>query len=313
MSTQITTAFTKQYSDNVTLLVQQQGSRLRNAVRLETGKRGEEVYMERIGSTAAQVVTSRHADSPLVDTPHDRRRVSPVSYDWGDMIDDTDKVRMLIDPTSPYAINAAYAMGRAIDSKILEQAIGTAFTGKTGTGTQALTQTVAVNDHSYGGTGLNTDVGLTIGKLLRAREYLSASEADDYDIGGNPNLFCVVNAKQLAKLMSDASFASATAAGGANAVSIDYNSVRALVSGEINTFMGFQFIRSELVTADSNSEHEVVAFHRDGIGLCIWDDMRARITERADKRFSTYVYFTMTIGAVRLEEGRVVKILCDPT
>ena len=269
--------------------------------------------MERIGSTTAQIVTSRHADSPLIDTPHDRRRVTPVSYDWGDMVDDADKVRMLIDPTSPYAVNAAYAMGRAIDSKIIEQALGTAFTGKTGTGSQALGsgQKVAVNFHTYdGGSG---DVGLTIGKLVEARRILGAGEADDYDMGGRPNLFLVANSKQLAKLLADSSFGSASAAGGISAASADYNSVRALVSGEINTFMGFQFIRSELITTDSNSDDQVMAFHRDGLGLCIWDDVRARITERADKRFSTYVYFSMTIGSVRLEEERVVEIACDPS
>ncbi len=313
MSTQITTAFTKHYSDNVSLLVQQQGSRLRNACRLETGKRGEEVFMERIGSTDAQVVTSRHADSPLIDTPHDRRRVVPTSYDWGDMVDDADKVRMLIDPTSPYAVNAAYAMGRAIDSKVITEALGTASTGKTGSGSQTLpsSQKVAVDFHTYdGATG---DVGLSVGKLLEARRILGAGEADDYDMGGRPNLFLVANSLQLAKLLADSSFASASAAGGVSAASADYNSVRALVSGEINTFMGFQFIRSELITTDSASDHQVIAFHRDGLGLCIWDDIRARITERADKRFSTYVYFSMTIGAVRLEEERVVEIACDPS
>jgi len=313
MSTQITTAFTKHYSDNVSLLVQQQGSRLRNACRLETGKRGEEVFMERIGSTDAQVVTSRHADSPLIDTPHDRRRVVPTSYDWGDMVDDADKVRMLIDPTSPYAVNAAYAMGRAIDSKVITEALGTASTGKTGSGSQTLpsSQKVAVDFHTYdGATG---DVGLSVGKLLEARRILGAGEADDYDMGGRPNLFLVANSLQLAKLLADSSFASASAAGGVSAASADYNSVRALVSGEINTFMGFQFIRSELITTDSNSDHQVIAFHRDGLGLCIWDDIRARITERADKRFSTYVYFSMTVGAVRLEEERVVEIACDPS
>ena len=57
MSVNITTAFTKQYSDNILSLVQQRASRLRNACMVETGKRGEEVYMERIGSVTAQKVT----------------------------------------------------------------------------------------------------------------------------------------------------------------------------------------------------------------------------------------------------------------
>ena len=46
MSTQITTAFVKQFDTNVQLLVQQMGSRTRNAVTLESGKVGEEVFME---------------------------------------------------------------------------------------------------------------------------------------------------------------------------------------------------------------------------------------------------------------------------
>ncbi len=53
MSTQITKAFVKQYSANVQLLVQQMGSRLRGAVTLEGGKIGEEVFMDRLDSTAA--------------------------------------------------------------------------------------------------------------------------------------------------------------------------------------------------------------------------------------------------------------------
>ena len=37
----------------------------------------------------------------------------------------------------------------------------------------------------------------------------------------------------------------------------------------------------------------------------------ARIQERPDKSFSTYVYYRMSLGAVRLEEEKVVEIRCD--
>ena len=318
MSTQISTAFVKQYSDNIMMLVQQMGSRLRGATTLETGKRGEEVYMEQLGATAAQLVTSRHADSPLVDTPHSRRRVTPKSFQWGDLIDDQDKLRMLIDPASSYAQNAAMAMGRSIDDEIISALTGTAQTGVDGSTSTTLpaAQKVAVNSHAYGlGTG---DKGLTISKLLEAKKILGAADADDYDLAGNPNIFCVVNSKQLAHLLSDMSFGSKmgnTDAGfsGINALSGDYNSVRGLVTGEIDTFMGVRFIRTERLGTDSNSDEQVVMFHRAGIGLCVWDDIKARVTERADKRFATYVYFSMTVGSTRLEEERVVEIACDPS
>lgn len=100
---------------------------------------------------------------------------------------------------------------------------------------------------------------------------------------------------------------------GVNALSTDYNSVRGLMTGEIDTFLGVRFIRTERLGTDSSSDEQVVMFHRAGIGLCVWDDIKARVTERADKRFSTYVFFSMTVGSARLEEERVVEIACDPS
>mgnify|MGYP003147696368 FL=1 len=319
MSTQVTTAFVKQYMANVDFLVQQKGSRLRNAVTLKTGVRGEEVFMDRVGSTAPQKVTSRHADTPLISTPHDRRRITPVSYNWGDLIDNVDRVKMIIDPTSPYAQNAAYAMGRAIDDELLDAISGNAFGDSSGTsGSDASTaialpsaQKVAVNFHTYDtGSG---DKGLTLGKLLKAREILGAGEADDYGLDGSPNLFCAINSKQISNMLADFSMGGASGVQGISAASADYNSVRSLVAGEIDTFMGFKFIRTELLNTDSSSDQLVVCWHRSGVGLAVFDDIKARISERPDKRYSTQVYYEMTIGAARLEEERVVEIACDPS
>ena len=61
-----------------------------------------------------------------MDTPHSRRMVTMDSWEWADLIDDADKVRMLIDPTSSYAKAAAAAMGRAMDDEIIAAATGTA-------------------------------------------------------------------------------------------------------------------------------------------------------------------------------------------
>ena len=89
MSTQITTAFVEQYSANVLQLSQQRGSRLRAAVHVEPVT-GKNAFIDRIGAVAARRRTSRHADTPQLDTPHSRRRVSLVDYDWADLIDDAD-------------------------------------------------------------------------------------------------------------------------------------------------------------------------------------------------------------------------------
>ena len=122
MSLQVETAYVNQYRANIGMMVQQKGSRLRGLVRVET-QNAEFDFYDRIGPTEAVEITGRHQDTPLVSTPHDRRRVSLKDYDWADMIDRQDKLRMLMDPTSAYAVNAVYAMGRKMDDAIITAAL----------------------------------------------------------------------------------------------------------------------------------------------------------------------------------------------
>ena len=84
MSTQVTTAFSQQFSSNVYLLSQQKGSKLRAGVREESIV-GEKAFFDQIGSVAAVARTSRHADTPLMDTPHSRRMVTQTEYEWADL------------------------------------------------------------------------------------------------------------------------------------------------------------------------------------------------------------------------------------
>ena len=131
MSTEITKAFVEQYSSNIQMLSQQKGSLLRDKVRLESVT-GKNAFFDQIGSVTATVRSTRHSNTPQADTPHSRRRVSLADYEFADLIDQQDKVRLLIDPTSSYAQAAAMAMGRAMDDVIIAAATGTAFTGETG-------------------------------------------------------------------------------------------------------------------------------------------------------------------------------------
>ena len=73
MSTQISQAFVQQYRDNVMQLAQQKTSRLRAAIS-EERVTGESAYFDLIGASAAQKRTTRHGDTPLVETPHTRRK-----------------------------------------------------------------------------------------------------------------------------------------------------------------------------------------------------------------------------------------------
>ena len=293
MSTQITTAFVEQYSANVQHLAQQKGSRLRNAVTVESIV-GKNAFFEQLGSTTARKRTSRHSDTPRMDTPHARRRVSLTDYDWADLIDNEDRVRMLIDPTSPYSQAAANAMGRAMDDAIIDAADGTAFTGVDGSSSTSYTAANTVDVQV--GISPAGDTGLNVGKLRAAKEVLDAGEDEDED------RTIALNAKQLKNLLSETEITSS-----------DYNMVKALVHGEVNTFLGFDFIRTQRIEVDSNSDDKVLFWQKKGILLGVGQDPMAKISERDDKNYATQVFYSMAIGATRMEEARVGYIECDPS
>jgi hypothetical protein len=96
--------------------------------------------------------------------------------------------------------------------------------------------------------------------------------------------------------------------------SADYNTVRALVRGELNEFMGFRFVMTERLdgTADGTDTDPVIclAFAKTGIGLAIGQDIDVRISERDDKSYSTQVYASATFGATRIEDEKVISIQC---
>ena len=284
MSLQVTTAFVQQYSANVQMLSHQMGSRLRDAVRVENMV-GNNAFFDQVGKATAQKRTTRHADTPQIDTPHARRRVSLVDYEYADLIDDQDKVRMLIDPTSAYAQAAAAAMGRAMDDEIIASALGTAFTGQTGSTSTALP---AAQQIANGGADMTLD------KLREAKKKLDLADVD-------PSIprYIAVGPDQIEALL-----------GSTTVTSSDFNTVKALVQGEIDTFMGFRFIVSNRLskTGDIRS---CFAWAEDGLALAVGKDIMARIDERSDKGYATQVYYCMSIGATRMEEEKVVQIDCD--
>ena len=283
MSTQITTAFVEQYSSNIQMLSQQKGSILRDKVRLESVT-GKNAFFDQVGSVTASVRSTRHADTPQSDTPHSRRRVSLVDYEFADLIDDLDKVRMLVDPTSTYALAAAYAMGRAMDDAIITAATGSADTFPLGVSTPVALPASQIIAET-GTTGMN------IAKLREAKEIIDLADVD-------PSLprHIIVSPKQISDLL-----------GTTEVTSSDFNTVKALAQGDINTFLGFNFIVSNRLAIATN-KRKCIAFVSDGIGLAVGKDATARIDERADKGYATQVYYSAAFGATRMEEDKVVKI-----
>ncbi len=295
MSFQVDTALVNTYKSNIEIQFQQKGSRLRQYCRQES-QNAEFDFYDRITATDAVEVTGRHQDTPLISTPHDRRRVNLRDFDWADMVDKKDKLRMLADPTSSYTQNAVFALGRSMDDVIIEAAFGTAYTGKTGatTVTFAAASEVAVN---YVESGAAANSNLTIGKLRRTRFLLTSTEAEEE----GEMLVAVVTASQIQSLLRTTEVTSA-----------DYNTVKALVAGEIDTFMGFKFVRTQRLPVAANIR-ECIFFAQGGLLIAVADDITVDVGPRRDKRNSTQIYVCGSFGASRMWEEKVIRVKCDET
>jgi hypothetical protein len=312
MSVQITEAFVKQYSANVFHLSQQKGSKLRSLVRQES-QNSKASFFDRIGAVVAQKKTSRHADTPRMDTPHSRRRVTLSDYEYADLVDNEDKIKMLISPESEYAVAAMWAMGRAMDDEIIAAALGTAYAGEEGSTAVSLPSTQKVA--AFDGT-TTTGVNLNVKTLRKVKEKFDANDVDE----SIPRHFAI-GSSQLQSLL-----------GQTEVTSSDYASIKALVMGQVNTFMGFNFVRTERLprsaanvtytvtngvtgagtgTITAANSRRCIAWAQDGVILSIGQDIKGRLSERDDKSYAMQVYACMGIGSARIEEEKVVEVICS--
>ncbi len=283
----ITTAFVQQYKDNITQLVQQKMTKLRGTVRVDTDFTGEYKFYDQLGATAMVLKTSRNQDTPSIDPDHKRRRIGKADYIHAVLLDKEDQLSMIVDPKSSYSESASMAAGRQIDDVIIAAFSADAATGKTGSGTESFD---ADNQIAVEASGL------TKSKILEAKKLLDNADVESED------RFLVVTPNQVEDLLKTTEVTSG-----------DYNTVRALVNGEIDTWIGFKIvsISTSRLPVDGSDNRLVYAYHRNAMQLAIQKEPSVRIDERPDKNYLWQVFMSLTIGSVRLEEARIIQIACS--
>jgi hypothetical protein len=314
MSIQITTAMVDMYNSNVMHLSQQKESRLLPYVRKET-QNGESEFFDRIGSKDSMKRKSgRHDDVVYSETDHSRRMV--VSEYWydADLVDSPDKMRVIMSPESEYAVTMGMSSGRKLDEIIIEALLGSAYGGKRGATAIPLpsTQVLAAFDGATAtGVGLNVDTLRAVRKLFKQNEAISKGELV---------VFCMA-AQQADDLL-----------GQTEVTSSDFASVKALVNGEADTFLGFKFVETELLrfnaanvtytvttgvtgagagTVTAGQGRRCIAFTANRAGLFSFHKMPfTKMTELPGKHYSTQIYHAFDAGATRMEEVQVVEVLC---
>ena len=290
----ITVAAVQQYKANVELLLQQEGSRLAGSVMTGSHVGKAASVVEQFGSATAVQRTSRHSDTPLLDLSQDKRWVFPADYEWGSLIDDQDKLRAIIDLTSPYARAGAAAMNRVKDDIILTAVFGTNYTGENGTTTE-----------SFGTLGSGTyDVGVDVGGTASALNVAKLQKAI--------RILMTANKGELMEPVHGAisSYEHDSLLKEIQVVNKDYGNSAVLVDGKVKRFMGVDFTLTERLTITSGNRL-IPLWLKSGMYLGTWEDIFVDIGPRRDKGLATQVYLRMTLGATRTQLGKQIRIQCD--
>lgn len=287
----ITTAAVQQYANNVELLLQQKKSLLRNAVMSGSHRGKAAAIVEQFGEAVAQERTSRHADTPLLDLSQDKRWVFPRDFEWASLIDHQDKLRMIIDPTSPYTMAAAASMERKMDDVILERMFGTNFKGENGTTSESFDTTNHQVAVSVGGAASS----LNVAKLQSAIQKLMQANKGEL----MEPVYAVISSYEHDALLKEVQIANR-----------DFGGNTVLVDGKVKRFMGIDFIISERLNITAGNRL-IPVFLKSGLYLGMWDEQVTRVSERADKAHATQVYICRTFDATRTQAGKLIQVLCD--
>lgn len=303
---QIPDHYSIQYSTNWEHLLQQMESRLKEKSKFVSAN-GAAVRFNQYGLTSMSQVTTRNASTPQSNSTLPTRWAYPVPYDIANIFSEFDNLFLgsVVLPTSECMQSQAAAYGRLVDKILIDALTASATitnTANTSAGfglnntttTVALPagQSVAVNYVPAGGTATNS--GLTIGKLREAKRILDAAEAPAED------RVLIVSAKEISDLL-----------GTTEVTSNLFNSVRALVDGDVDQFLGFKVVRSEQLNIASNVR-TCVAYHKNA-AVVVDGGKKSYMDVLPTQSHALQIRSTAVLGATRLLENGVVSILADTT
>jgi len=320
---EITEIMVDMFSANILHLVQQSTSRLFQFTDPESaGAKGEIKFYDRKGKGQARRKEGRNEDVIYSNPDWTRRGIACDDYYESYLEDRLDRLRVIADPDSEDAKTVAMSLGRQMDEVIIEAAMGDALTGRHGAGSVA---TVPDSQKICAFDGVTIDgLGLNVKTLRAVRKKFKQNEAIQKDAKG----------KGLEKIVfAMASQQSDDLLGQTEVTSTDYAAVKALVDGEVDTFLGMTFVELELLSftdADISYDPETGAIDAAGAGtltsgegrICLaFTDKRAlksdrkaeimgRVDEIETKHFAHQIYGAITFGAVRMEEEQLMLVYC---
>lgn len=305
MSTGLSAAQVKQYGDMVVHLYQQKYPRLRQFVQLQTGVRGIMTGFDLLGPTDMVETTGLlDTDTTWINPMNTRRWAAKHDYNHPVLIGKNEQLEMILDMQRPYARNGAMAIARKADELIIDAITGTALSGGEGTSTSTFDTNAPTTPGGGGGNEIAAGAtGMTEAKMLLAREVFNDREVgvDEDDMDG---FVMVMTAQQMRELMEDT-----------HTTSRDFYEPLSgrrmpLVDGKIPYFMGFHLRLSRQLNTNSAGERQVLAWHRDAVGLAIWQEMEMTVDRLPTKNNATGIQLDFHAGSVRIQDAGVLSIAC---
>lgn len=305
MASNMNSMHTKQFSDQLIEAVQVQQSGLEFACARKEIFKGESLFINKIGTTELKKKVGTNEQTTFTDIANTRRKLSFDTFDDAVAITRFDKDRSTIVGLDTGYLNALkYAVERKKEQIIVDAATGFAFEGKEGT-TQVsfpdATNTVyqdgtASSQGNNSGSEGGTKTGLTADKLLQALFLLRKNMKT-----GNikEKIYCAISAEEELLLLQDNKI-----------INRDFSAGQVLDKGIIGSWLGINFIRTELLKYPVNYVREILLFTDQAIALGLPGEVFMRAGENPDKKYQSQMYIELNFGATRIEDEKIVKIRC---
>ena len=294
----IATAYNIQFKDEITHLSQQTRSRLATVVSNDFGGlQGFEGWYKFLAPGEAIRVIGDWEDTPLDIPQHTSRRITKDTVHIGYPVSREHTARIVNGEALPmhYMRMSTYALQRGLDKTIIN-AVNASVEEMDDN-----TRVISKKSFPSGNVIAASNTGLTLDKLKETLAMLLEAEAKNTDGTnmGETKFYIAVASKQFAvDLLTSPELTSS-----------DYNEIKALVSGQNDHFMGFEFLRVGEALEKVGDNRRCFAFASNAFGL-VQEPVIARIGERPDKSYHMQTYAAQMSGCTRLEDAKVVQIMC---
>lgn len=286
MSVPIEDSHIQMYANNYQLACQQKNSRFAMAATMDQATGEGARMLELVDPTSMEERVGNPGTTPSIKITQTGRWVYPRTYDWATQVANVTKFLAGIELTGVYVMNARAARNRRLDDTIITAMFADAKTGKTGSTTTSFD--TANKQVAHG------SVGLTVAKLIAAKQKLVI---DDVDLDEEP-IYCAIGAQQESNLLQQI-----------QVTSKDYD-LKAVITadGRVQSLLGINFIYSQRL-AKTSTTRSCPLWTPKGVGYSIWTE-EATISNRADMNNAAQPFASITLGATRLDEKRVVEVQC---